>query len=473
MENNTSELQIYFLELNSINLFTHIKIDLFDNDWVLIKKKDIYYQKINNDIFKYKDIIVTKLKLKNKDSSIQEFNFNLYKRKNKYVCFLSSLLVLIEIYFFQDFQNLIVEDKDIIQYSNDTKYRKRFVLINCPPTIKINSKITYSFPYSSDSEMNSFQICYFDIEKKIYSSKMIKEEINENIFIKEIIDKSKDLNNFYDDFQILIEKQNISLKDIDTIIDKYEYFINLQYLSFIKNQDLLLQQYSKTNINDYFYLNIWIVLYLKLVPIHLIKDWINNYTNFYNKIKRENIVNYQKIELLYTYSKIITKKDYKNNIKDTIFNYFLIDNLEDESLYKKVISFISKFIENLTEDSFLFYPLLLLNSGINDFKERSQTYGFNLLSVDMIKNHLKQELPKIMYYYNYDDDALAFSDSCSTIIFINEKKILNGYKKNPRKKDNSLEGKNYSVKLLSSIMYEMMKFQEKFVHINLLMIKKN
>ena len=105
MENDISELQIYFLELNSINLFTHIKLDLFDNDWVLIKKEDIYYQKINNDIFKYKDIIVTKLKLKNKDSSIQEFIFNLYKRKNKCVCFLSSLSVSIEFYFFQDFQN--------------------------------------------------------------------------------------------------------------------------------------------------------------------------------------------------------------------------------------------------------------------------------------------------------------------------------------------------------------------------------
>ena len=54
MENDISELQIYFLELNSINLFTHIKLDLFDNDWVLIKKQDIYYQKINNDIFNIK-----------------------------------------------------------------------------------------------------------------------------------------------------------------------------------------------------------------------------------------------------------------------------------------------------------------------------------------------------------------------------------------------------------------------------------
>ena len=104
--------------------------------------------------------------------------------------------------------------------------------------------------------MNSFQICYFDIEEDIYSTKMIKEEINENIFIQEIIDKSQDLKNFYDDFQILKEKLKIIPENIDTIVDKYQYFINLQYLSFIKNQDLLLQQYSKSNINDYFYLNI-------------------------------------------------------------------------------------------------------------------------------------------------------------------------------------------------------------------------
>ncbi len=68
--------------------------------------------------------------------------------------------------FFIDFQNLIVEDKDIIQYSNNTKYRKRFVLINCPLDILINSKTSFSFPYSSESEMNFFQIYYFNIEKK-------------------------------------------------------------------------------------------------------------------------------------------------------------------------------------------------------------------------------------------------------------------------------------------------------------------
>ena len=77
------------------------------------------------------------------------------------------------------------------------------------------------------------------------------------------------------------------MKDIDTIIDKYEYFINLKYLSFINNQDILFQQYSKININDYFYLNIWNTLYLKLIPINLIKDWINNYTKFYNKKSRK------------------------------------------------------------------------------------------------------------------------------------------------------------------------------------------
>jgi hypothetical protein len=66
MVNDISEWQIFFLELNSINVFTHIKLDLFDDDWVLINKEDIYYRKINNNIFVYKDIIVVKIKLKKK-----------------------------------------------------------------------------------------------------------------------------------------------------------------------------------------------------------------------------------------------------------------------------------------------------------------------------------------------------------------------------------------------------------------------
>ena len=84
-------------------------------------------------------------------------------------------------------------------------------------------------------------------------------------------------------------------------------------------------------------------------------------------------------------SDLLYEKDYR-------IHYLHKNNIEKESPLYYAFEFLNNFIENLDYDSNFYYPLLSIDGGYfhykydkNDRIDYISTYGFNMLSLDMIK----------------------------------------------------------------------------------------
>lgn len=53
----------------------------------------------------------------------------------------------------------------------------------------------------------------------------------------------------------------------------------------------------------------------------------------------------------------------------------------------------------MTPQSYLFYPFLLLDSGIYEAKDVIPIYGFNMETCENLKSHLRELLPEVFFIY--------------------------------------------------------------------------
>ena len=118
-----------------------------------------------------------------------------------------------------------------------------------------------------------------------------------------------------------------------------------------------------------------------------------------NKICNDNsLKNYEKILLLIELysSKILLKED-------GIINYLHLNNIDKFNPLYYAYDFLIDFITKLDNKSNFYYPILLIDSGKfcynlkkNDDGKLISTFGFNMLSLNMIKAHLKNMIPNII-----------------------------------------------------------------------------
>ena len=206
--------------------------------------------------------------------------------------------------------------------------------------------------------------------------------------------------------KIKTTKQNNEIGNHQLIIKMLKYSLNI-------GKNKLEAQFSENEDLDLFYhFLIWHYYFCKYYFVkdkkvdYLIK-FINHMTNIKEKIFNDKkLKNYQKAKLLKFYS-IGLEKNYTgmDAYLNTIIGYYYFDEMNDGSVLKKALEIIKYMGENLTEDSEIFFPLLLINSGIGYFKGE-KTYCFNMLSPKMIREHLNELLPEIVVLYSNSKDSL-------------------------------------------------------------------
>jgi hypothetical protein len=97
--------------------------------------------------------------------------------------------------------------------------------------------------------------------------------------------------------------------------------------------------------------------------------------------------------------------------------------------YNLVYKFINDIIDNLKENSFIFLPILQVNSGFSkdiNSNDEKEIFELSMININMIKRHLKSLLPKIIFIIRHPIIELerASTDKMTGNIFIYESSIF-------------------------------------------------
>ena len=102
------------------------------------------------------------------------------------------------------------------------------------------------------------------------------------------------------------------------------------------------------------------------------------------------------------YSNILFLLTFPNikKYEDCKLKYIKKKDIKSKSVFGISFHFFLLLIEKLNSKSYLFYPLLLLDCGLYQTKEREPIYGFNLETCSHLKSHLKELIPDVFFIYD-------------------------------------------------------------------------
>ena len=289
-----------------------------------------------------------------------------------------------------DFENgLYVVDYDTIGNS----FRRRFLVVNFPINIKLN--------------INKLKM----EEQKSYKISLLPKDI--------IVQENQEPNQlFKKEIKDIKEMKRINC-EIDKIVNKGDFNKTKNMISQLSpfdeyfNQDLMNKSEIKWNADElecYFYYFKFKLFLLKCCDdnvfekIEYYSSAIKIFSDIYEQLKSiPDVSNYEKIcAITSLYRRLKGDCDNKENRVHAIGNYKLVymNEKNKNKCYNLVYRFISNIIENLKEYSFIFLPILQANSGFSkdvNSKDKKDIFELSMINENMIKNHLKSLLPKIIF----------------------------------------------------------------------------
>jgi len=499
MEADNSQLILNFIGKN--NIFAEFKV--FGNIYNFDENKI----EIPNALFGPKrEKKLVEFKLIPKDNKIEKelvFYLYIYFGLNKVYCFVEEINgLLFDIIFLDNKINAInyrgLELKEFNTLENDT--RTRFVFINSPSSFKVKDiplKLERYIPLKLITN-KSFQIAFFDFYEDAYSIKAInQEEIVNELLIVNILKKNKSiLFEFLHNIEKLITKKEENEEEYKQLCQKVPLEKNI--INFSQDKELLKKEFDNEELYYLIYIYmLWLVYYTIFFPDdnknnksnesdnnndnketenkddsedenesisdefifnYTIFEVFENITQFYEKYKKDNsLLIYQKVLLLCSniiYFIRINNIDEYNNSK---LDYIKAEGLNENSVFGLSFQFLRDFVTNLNSKSEIFYPLLLLDSGLY-YNNKNTTYGFDFQSCENIKNHLTDLIPEVFFVFEKKyllQEEKGFTYKGYKIIFLNKLVILNNYHGKPLEKDkNEREAKHYATRTSKFFMHE-------------------
>ena len=463
-------------EKGTKNTINEIEIGFLNQS---INPNEIFY--IDDKYFsKFKDNIKTSITIKGKKSFT--FIINLFYGTNYINIFNSSELgVSYEFIYQYDFTESVVSKKEVFSLFDKkdnvykinkyddfgNKYRNRFVIINCPPQYDINNLVTFN---KRIKKGKSYKIVFYPtlttvheiiLNQETNNSKSIYDiydYINENI---KIIDKK--YNKYYDENKI----KNISQK-----LKPFEDYFTL-------NLHIRKDEFLNANNYDIFYK----VYYFEFIDLiknnngekrNYFKKGLNRIIKLNEEMEEKKISNYDKILLMYSLRVIILIDSNQRKDKLIFGEYILTDikELPNNTCYPMAFKFLKDIIDNLKEDSLLFYPILQVNSGfgknLNSIKKNDLIFETSMLNLKIIKNHLLDIIPR--YFFRVSNGGKRDKKGCichnSGILFLYEYLIFeNNQNLNIEKLImNELYGNNSGI-IIGIILLHEIFMHKKFRHI--------
>ena len=314
--------------------------------------------------------------------------------------------------------NILVKDYDNI----GNKYRRRFLVVNAPNEINLPLKNLNNLKHNMSYKivvLPKTQILVYEIRK---SEEIFKNDINleefkilQNRIEKVMREKQEDemitifnslqLYNTYFD-QILINKEDFDWKLAEFQAFYFYHAFKLFFHSEIEKDDRIRKFYRlsesvfSTNYETLL-CNLNMSIYDKILAIKSLYEML--YNDFINKKNKTLLVG----------------------------EYAFIDlNENKNSCYNIAFKFINNIIDNLREDSLIFYPTLQANSGkgidLNSQDNKNEIFEISMLNEEMIKRHLKSLIPKFIFIVKHPsiNDSRGVSIRNTGTIFIYEDNIF-------------------------------------------------
>lgn len=369
-----------------------------------------------------------------------------------------------------------VEYAQFMNYGNKFRSRIFFANINPAELEYINSpalkKYNYDFNYDTYQAIfrminrNEFEVtltdmaCYInDFEDKQYERLTSVQFSELKDLLLEFSEKYYEL--FYNDDNTVkerkeIHKQLINLSD-NIVSNVHYYFIespNLNEYTYYEENELLYM----------FQIDLYLNEFIKLNEENKTPD-IDEFESFKKIIIRNNEMQeslYQKLIndiSLNINQKIKIMKTITLFFKNTLFsgkpifgvNYLNINVISNNSPYAKSLKLLKDIISGLTEESRLFEAFLYFNSDIIEnlltkntqpnyiykdiFGEKVEInqskyiteYGMSLMTVEEIKTHLRDLLPKVIIQIDTNINIRALLEKETKMMVINEFKMFNNF----------------------------------------------
>lgn len=461
-----AELQIKFCTYNNRPAFDIFQLNGKDYPTNINFKITIAFSKYEQD--SGKKVCKYKLISTNNDFEIPG-SFEIYLGLNIGFCYLDNVGTTFELMFLQkmnkienfmksNYTSSIIDvfssniEIDLSLNQNETKDRANLILINCleKTRIKKDDKVFIDLEkvktkIESFSFNESYKICFhyenyddfaYQIIEEIEELNLDKkyEELHEKVeqiysiligvikkndinFIKEFIDIYKE--NKEDLEEVIVKKYSYGKKILEEELNK-EYYIDFIFkiLFFIIIFEKIKKNKEEIDIN-----------FLNTIHERLLDNK--------NRISNDkNLKIYEKIFLIVdTYlTDVLLEDDYK-------IHYFHLNNIQKNSPLDYAFRFLYDFIEELDYDSNFYYPLLSIDGGNFTYKYKKNentniriisTFGFNMLSLENIKNHLKDMIPNVILWSKYlseNLDAISNPSNGNVIINISRFKNINIHKK--------------------------------------------
>ena len=297
--------------------------------------------------------------------------------------------------------------------------------------------LNYINQLKDSNKYNCYQICYhYDNFHDFVYQKM--EEIKKLNFDKIYSENNQNVTRIYGILTEILEKEEISeanqlINDLIKIYKNNKSELN----SIIKEKYLYGKEILEKDLDKEDYSNIIFMIISILLTGEIIENKenfkINDLKDIHNKLlENKNILDSDKN--LKVYEKIFLLIDiYLSNLlyeRDYRIYYLHKNNIEKESPLYYAFEFLNNFIESLEYDSNFYYPLLSLDGRYFHYNYEKaysiyyiSTYGFNMLSLDMIKNHLKNLIPDVILLSPYISNDNARINPLNGNIFLNINKF--------------------------------------------------
>ena len=319
--------------------------------------------------------------------------------------------------------------------SIETKDRKKITLINFnTPTIRANQVdiniIAEIEKCNVKSPINFYRL---SINMKAPEIKIIVQPIKEMSSPKiHLLNESKSI--LYEFYKNINELLNIN--NNDDYKKKYKNILK-KYIKKIKKVDYDLNK-SKDYLEQYFKehpIDFKIILEYEIFLLfrdgkgkykknkEFFKNIVERVLQFYNKIKDEKKIKlYDKIGLLSKISIAYFLCETFNELNELNLFYIISSECAENSIIKKTKKMLDDFISQLLDGSKLFEYLLNLDSGVGYYNDE-KVYSFDMSNLKMIKGHLNELFPRVILFYNYDNDNLGDTNKNSGCIAFNVHKF--------------------------------------------------
>ena len=325
--------------------------------------------------------------------------------------------------------NFISEDKQEVSAAYfDTIsniYKRRFLLVNFPINVKLNFNKINKMKENSSYKIN---ILPHDIIVQENQESKLKNKIKLDDF-----NKMKNIVKDIDEF-IKKDRINMDFNEMKKIINKLNPYENYFNQNLMDKEDNNWNQDELTFYYHYFLFK----LYLNYATIDdssritYYYSAMKIFKNIYKELDKISNVNiYEKIcGLVSLYMSIKSDCDNKENKCHLIGEYKLLNmNNNKIKCYNLAYEFIFNIIDNLKENSFIFLPLLQVNSGFKrniNSDDGNDIFELSMINVNMVKRHLKILMPKLFFLIRHPTISSKRGSTCTATgnMFIYESSIF-------------------------------------------------